>query len=61
MVVFSTSPDRPMSTFYPDDDTVLIHVSERERYLFRHGDRIEDYWDGEPGALNGMTSVNKGS
>jgi uncharacterized cupin superfamily protein len=50
LIVFSTWPDRPMSTFYPDDDTVLIHMSERERLLFRHGDRIEDYWDGEPGA-----------
>jgi hypothetical protein len=39
-----------MSAFYPDDDTVLIHVSGRERLLFRHADRIEDYWDGEPGA-----------
>jgi len=50
LIVFSTSTDRPMSTFYPDEDTVLIHVSDRERLLFRHGDRIEDYWDGEPGA-----------
>jgi uncharacterized cupin superfamily protein len=50
LIVFSTSTERPMSTFYPDEDTVLIHVSERERLLFRHGDRIEDYWDGEPGA-----------
>jgi uncharacterized cupin superfamily protein len=50
LIVFSTSTERPMSTFYPDEDTVLIHISERERLLFRHGDRIEDYWDGEPGA-----------
>ena len=50
LIVFSTSTDRPMSTFYPDEDTVLIHVSDRERWLFRHEDRIEDYWDGEPGA-----------
>ena len=50
LIVFSTSTDRPMSTFYPDEDTVLIHISDRERLLFRHGDRIEDYWDGEPGA-----------
>jgi uncharacterized cupin superfamily protein len=50
LIVFSTSTDRPMSAFYPDDDTVLIHISERERLLFRHEDRIEDYWDGEPGA-----------
>ena len=50
LIVFSTSTDRPMSTFYPDEDTVLIHISDRERLLFRHDDRIEDYWDGEPGA-----------
>ena len=50
LIVFSTSSDRPMSRFYPDEDTVLIHISDRERLLFRHDDRIEDYWDGEPGA-----------
>jgi uncharacterized cupin superfamily protein len=50
VIVFSTANDRPMSAFYPDDDTVLIHVSDSERLLFRHADRIEDYWDGEPGA-----------
>ncbi|MCA1677730.1 MAG: cupin domain-containing protein [Actinobacteria bacterium] len=50
LIVFSTSTDRPMSTFYPDEDTVLIYISDRERLLFRHDDRIEDYWDGEPGA-----------
>jgi uncharacterized cupin superfamily protein len=50
LIVFSTSPDRAMSRFHPDEDTVLIHVSKRERFLFRHDDRIEDYWDGEPGA-----------
>jgi uncharacterized cupin superfamily protein len=50
LVVFSTSSDRPMSAFYPDEGTVLICISDRERLLFRHDDRIEDYWDGEPGA-----------
>ena len=50
LVVFSTATERPMSTFYPDQDTVLIQVSDRERLLFRNEDRIEDYWDGEPGA-----------
>ena len=50
LIVFSTSTDRPTSTFYPDEDTVLIHIFDRERLLFRHDDRIEDYWDGEPGA-----------
>jgi uncharacterized cupin superfamily protein len=50
LIVFSTATDRPMSAFYPDAETVLIQVSELERLLFRHADRIEDYWDGEPGA-----------
>ncbi len=50
LIVFSTSTDRPMSAFYPDDDTVLIYISDREQLLFRHAERIEDYWDGEPGA-----------
>lgn len=51
LVVFSTATDRPMSTVYPDRDTVLIQVSDRERLLFRSEDRIEDYWDGELGAI----------
>jgi uncharacterized cupin superfamily protein len=50
VIVFSTPTDRPMSAFYPDDDTVLIHTSDGERFLFRDADRIEDYWDREPGA-----------
>ena len=50
MIVFSTAIDRPMSTFYLDQGTVLIQLSDRERLLFRDEDRIEDYWDGEPGA-----------
>jgi uncharacterized cupin superfamily protein len=49
-IVFSTSTDRPMSIFYPDEGTVLIYLSNREQLLFRHEDRLEDYWDGEPGA-----------
>ena len=50
LVIFSTPADRPMSTFYPDEDTVAIHLSDHEGFLFSHNDRIEDYWDGEPGA-----------
>ena len=50
LIVFSTPVGRPMSAFYPDDDTVLVHISDHEVFLFRHDDRIEDYWDGEPGA-----------
>jgi uncharacterized cupin superfamily protein len=51
LVVFSSPTGRPMSTFYPEEETVLIQLSDRERLLFRHEDRIEDYWDGEPGAV----------
>jgi uncharacterized cupin superfamily protein len=50
LIVFSTSERRPMSAFFPDDGTVLVHVSDHEGFLFRHDDQIEDYWDGEPGA-----------
>jgi uncharacterized cupin superfamily protein len=50
MVVFSTPAGRPMSAFYPDDGTVLIHIPGHEGLLFREADQIEDYWDGEPGA-----------
>lgn len=41
LVVFSTSSDRPMSTFYPDEDTVLIYISDGEQLLFRRSDAIE--------------------
>jgi uncharacterized cupin superfamily protein len=50
LIVFSTPVGKPMSSFYPDDDTVLVQISDDEGFLFRHTDRIEDYWDGEPGA-----------
>lgn len=50
LIVFSTRTDQPMSAFYPDEDTVAIRISEHEGFLFRQSDRIEDYWDGEPGA-----------
>jgi uncharacterized cupin superfamily protein len=50
LIVFSTPTGRPMSAFYPDEDTVLVSISDHEGFLFRHEDRLEDYWDGEPGA-----------
>jgi uncharacterized cupin superfamily protein len=50
LIVFSTPAGRPMSAFYPDEGTVLVSISDNEGFLFRHDDRIEDYWDGEPGA-----------
>jgi uncharacterized cupin superfamily protein len=50
VITFSTPPDGPMSAFQPDDGTVEIRVSRTEGYRFRLADRIEDYWDGEPGA-----------
>jgi uncharacterized cupin superfamily protein len=49
-VIFSTPAGRPMSAFYPDDDTVLIRISGHKGLLFRQSDQIDDYWDGEPGA-----------
>jgi uncharacterized cupin superfamily protein len=50
LIVFSTPLDGPTSAFYPDDDTVVVRVSNREGFRFRLDDQIEDYWDGEPGA-----------
>jgi uncharacterized cupin superfamily protein len=50
LIVFSTQTNRPMSAFYPDEDAVLIRISDHEGFLFRNSDQIEDYWDGEPGA-----------
>jgi uncharacterized cupin superfamily protein len=50
LIIFSTSTDRPMSAFYPDEGTVLVQVASDEGFLFRLEDQIEDYWDGEPGA-----------
>jgi uncharacterized cupin superfamily protein len=51
LIAFSSPAGRPMSAFYPDDGTVLIHMPGHEGLLFREADRIEDYWDGEPGAV----------
>jgi uncharacterized cupin superfamily protein len=51
VVVFSTPAGRPMSAFYPDDGMVEIRISEQQGFLFRLSDQIDDYWDGEPGAL----------
>lgn len=39
-----------MSAFYPDAGTVVIRISDREGFLFRLEDQIDEYWDGEPGA-----------
>ena len=50
LMIFSTPSDRPMSAFYPDDSTVMVHIPHYEGFLFHLDDRIDDYWDGEPGA-----------
>jgi hypothetical protein len=49
-VIIFPPTGQPMSAFYPDGHTVLVRISGHEGFLFRHDDRIEDYWDGEPGA-----------
>ena len=48
MIIFSSPTVRPVSSFYPDEETVLIRIADHEGLLLRHDDRIEDY--GEPGA-----------
>lgn len=50
LVIFSAPADRPMSAFYPHQGTVLVQISDNEGFLFNEDDRIDDYWDGEPGA-----------
>ncbi len=47
LIVFSSPAGRPMSAFYPDEDAVLVSISDDEGYMFRRGDGVEDYWDGE--------------
>jgi uncharacterized cupin superfamily protein len=50
LIAFSTPIGRPTSTFYPDDETVVIHVPGHGGSRFRLDDQVDDYWDGEPGA-----------
>ena len=50
VLVISTPVDRPMSAVYPDDDTVVVRLSDRTGFRFRAADRVQNYWDGEPGA-----------
>jgi uncharacterized cupin superfamily protein len=50
LITFSTPVGRPTSTFYPEDETVVIRVPGYKGFRFRLDDRVEDYWDGEPGA-----------
>lgn len=44
-LVFSTPSQRPVSTFYPDNETVQIQIADDEGFLFPLKDQIEDYWD----------------
>jgi uncharacterized cupin superfamily protein len=50
LITFSTPVGRPMSTFYPDDETAVIRVPGYKGFRFRLNDRVDEYWDGEPGA-----------
>ncbi|MFZ0041934.1 MAG: cupin domain-containing protein [Solirubrobacteraceae bacterium] len=50
LITFSTPIGRPSSTFYPDDETVVIHIPAYGGYRFSLDDQVDDYWDGEPGA-----------
>jgi uncharacterized cupin superfamily protein len=50
VLVISTPVGTSMSTVYPEDGTIVVRLSDREGFRFRLSDRIEDYWDGEPGA-----------
>ncbi|HTU28537.1 MAG TPA: cupin domain-containing protein [Solirubrobacteraceae bacterium] len=50
LLVISTPVGSSMSTVYPEEGTIVIRLSDREGFRFRLSDRIQDYWDGEPGA-----------
>ena len=50
VLVISTPRGRPSATVHPDEGTAVLRLSDREGFRFRLGDRIEDYWDGEPRA-----------
>ncbi len=50
MIIFSTPTSQPVSAFHPEENTVLVRISDREGFLLRHDDRIEDYCDGESAA-----------
>jgi uncharacterized cupin superfamily protein len=50
VLVISTPPGRPSATVHPDEGTAVLRLSDHEGFRFRLSDRIEDYWDGEPGA-----------
>jgi uncharacterized cupin superfamily protein len=50
LISFSTPIGRPTSTFYPDDETVVIRVPGHVGSRFNLRDQLDDYWDGEPGA-----------
>ncbi len=50
VLVMSTPPGRPSATVHPDEGTAVLRLSDREGFRFRLSDRVEDYWDGEPGA-----------
>jgi uncharacterized cupin superfamily protein len=50
VLVISSPVGRPSGTFHPEQGTVVVRLSDREGFRFRLSDRIEDYWDGEPGA-----------
>jgi uncharacterized cupin superfamily protein len=57
VVVFTSPIGRPMSAVYPDEGQVLIDTGG-EQWLFRHADRIESYWEGEPGAAQPIASAS---
>jgi uncharacterized cupin superfamily protein len=50
LLVCSAPVIGPSATVYPDEDTYVLHVPGQTGYRFRLGDRLADYWEGEPGA-----------
>jgi uncharacterized cupin superfamily protein len=50
VLVISTPVGQPSGTFSTEEGTVVVRLSDREGFRFRLSDRVDDYWDGEPGA-----------
>jgi uncharacterized cupin superfamily protein len=51
LLVCSTPVSGPSARVEPDDDSYVLRVPGQTGYRFRLADRLDDYWDGEPGAL----------
>ena len=52
LLVCSAPVSGPSIVVEPDDDSYVLRVPGQTGCRFRLADRLDDYWDGEPGARN---------